>query len=233
MGDGLFDVLSAWLESNFWLAGISAAGWGVFSILLSPCHLSSIPLLVGYFSNGTQRDFRFVFRVSVLFSLGMLLTIILIGGITIAFGRIAGDLGRIGNFILPALLLFVGLYLMDIIKLNWRGFGINPNKKRNPGTAFLLGGAIGFGLGPCTFAFMAPVLGAAFGTTNTNIGYASWLLGTYSLGYMIALVLAGILAGSVRKFLSWNSETGRLNLVKKLSGAVLVIAGIYFIIINI
>jgi len=71
-----------------------AFAWGVLSILLSPCHLSSIPLIVGFISEQGKLTTRKAFGISALFGLGILITIALIGIATAAAGRIMGDVGR-------------------------------------------------------------------------------------------------------------------------------------------
>mgnify|MGYP001812903433 CR=1 FL=1 len=43
----LLESLNQWLAGAPGLALAGAAGWGVASILLSPCHLASIPLIGG------------------------------------------------------------------------------------------------------------------------------------------------------------------------------------------
>ncbi len=44
----LLEALSATLNGAPLLALAGAAGWGLASLLLSPCHLASIPLIMGY-----------------------------------------------------------------------------------------------------------------------------------------------------------------------------------------
>ena len=50
----VFAALTRAIEGSPWMAVMGAFGWGVASILLSPCHLSSVPLIVG-FINGQGR----------------------------------------------------------------------------------------------------------------------------------------------------------------------------------
>ena len=48
MTEQLFTSLSRMMEQSAWPAMVAALCWGVLSILLSPCHLASIPLVVAY-----------------------------------------------------------------------------------------------------------------------------------------------------------------------------------------
>ena len=50
MIESLFASLSSALQGGLWIAVTAALAWGLLSILLSPCHLASIPLIVGFIS---------------------------------------------------------------------------------------------------------------------------------------------------------------------------------------
>lgn len=54
---------------------------GVLSILLSPCHLASIPLIVGYIDQQGRISTRRAFGIALLFALGILVTIGVIGAV--------------------------------------------------------------------------------------------------------------------------------------------------------
>ena len=83
--------------------------WGILSIILSPCHLASIPLIVGFIDQQGQMTTRRAFGISTLFSVGILITIALIGLITAAAGRMVGDIGRYGNYFVATIFFLVGL----------------------------------------------------------------------------------------------------------------------------
>ncbi len=50
MIENLFTWLTQLIESTLIIAFFGAFLWGILSILLSPCHLSSIPLIIGFIS---------------------------------------------------------------------------------------------------------------------------------------------------------------------------------------
>ena len=57
MVDSIFEFLSSALSGNVYTALFASFGWGIISVLLSPCHLSSIPLVVGFInSQGEMYD---------------------------------------------------------------------------------------------------------------------------------------------------------------------------------
>ena len=128
MIDSIFNTLYEAMNGAAWLAVLASFGWGVLSILLSPCHLSSIPLVVGFISSQGRITTVKTFVISLVFSAGILITITLIGIVTALLGRLMGDIGSIGNYLVAGVFLLVGLYLLDVIKLDWNTFGLKKTK---------------------------------------------------------------------------------------------------------
>jgi cytochrome c-type biogenesis protein len=95
----LFTQLSYALEGAPAIALLAAAMWGVLSIVLSPCHLASIPLVVAFVSGQERRAASRALVVSTLFATGILLTIIIVGGLTALAGRMLGDTGGWTNYV--------------------------------------------------------------------------------------------------------------------------------------
>ncbi|MGE5706956.1 MAG: cytochrome c biogenesis protein CcdA, partial [Bacteroidota bacterium] len=94
--DGLFAFLSEAVGGAPAIALFASLVWGVLSILLSPCHLASLPLIVGFIGSQEQMTPRRAFWTATLFSLGILITIAGIGVVTASLGRLAGDVGGWG-----------------------------------------------------------------------------------------------------------------------------------------
>lgn len=51
MSESIFTTLYEAMTGAAWIAILASFAWGILSILLSPCDLSSIPLIVGYKSS--------------------------------------------------------------------------------------------------------------------------------------------------------------------------------------
>jgi cytochrome c-type biogenesis protein len=225
----LFTALSRAVEGSAGLAIAAALVWGVLSILLSPCHLASIPLIVGFIDQQGRMTTRRAFLISLLFSVGILITIGGIGAITAAAGRMTGDIGRWGNYVVAVIFFAVGLHLLEAIRLPLPGAAQPGMKRRGPGAAFLLGLVFGVALGPCTFAFMAPVLAVAFRQAATNLPYGILLLLFYGVGHCGVIVLAGTFTGIVQQYLDWNEKSRGAILLKKTCGALVLVGGLYLI----
>lgn len=222
--DGIFSKLTKAVEGSAWIALVASFVWGILSILLSPCHLASIPLIVGFIEKQGKTTVARAFGISSLFSVGILLTIALIGIVTAALGRMAGDVGAVGNYFVAAIFLAVGLYLLGVISISLPGASGVKISSRGMLAAFVLGLVFGIALGPCTFAYMAPVLGIVFKVGSTNLLYAASLLLAYGIGHCSVIVLAGGSAEYVQRYLNWSTESKGTDIVKKVCG-ILVIAG--------
>jgi len=230
MIDNIFVTLYDAMTGAAWIAVLASFSWGVLSILLSPCHLSSIPLIVGYISSQGKISQKQTFNISLVFSLGILITIGAIGLITASLGRMLGDVGSFGKYVVAGIFFIVGLYLLDIIKLNWNGFGLKQTKLKGLFAVLILGLLFGLALGPCTFAYMAPVLGVVFETAKTNYLFAIILLSAFGIGHCSVIVGAGTLTGKVQKYLNWSEESKTIMWIKRICGILVILGGIYFLI---
>jgi len=229
MLDQLFTWLTIAMGDAYGLALVAAFGWGVISIILSPCHLSSIPLIIGYISSQGTEGVKRSYSLSLVFGIGILMTIGLIGAITASAGRMLGDVGVWGNVIVAGVFFGVGLYLMDVINLSWNGFIPRTSFARGRKGALLLGLIFGIGLGPCTFAYMAPVLGVAFSVATTNMLQALSLIAAFGVGHCAVIVAAGGAAGTVQKYLNWTEQSNGATYLKRVAGVLVVLGGLYYI----
>lgn len=229
MIDNIFTTLSTALYDNFWIALLASLGWGVLSILLSPCHLSSIPLVVGFISSQGKISLKRTFYISLIFAVGILITIAAIGIITASLGRLMGDVGSVGNYLVAVIFFVVGLYLLDIIKFDWNTVGLRQTKSKGLLAALILGLLFGIALGPCTFAYMAPVLGIVFQTAQTSFTSASMLLLAFGIGHCSVIVGAGTLTKKVQQYLNWSEESKTILWIKRICGVLVILGGVYLI----
>lgn len=227
----LFSQLTVMLSETWWVALLSAFIWGILSIILSPCHMATIPLIVSFINDReTITKGRAAF-IATSFALGILFTLGLIGLITGLLGRILGDIGSFGNYIVGAFLIFFGIYMLGIFKLPFLENGISPTiRQKGVLAAFVVGLVFGLALGPCAFAFMAPMLGIVFNVATQNLIYALSLLAFFAVGHCFVIVLAGTFSGVVRQFLNWNERSQGVVWVKRVCGILIIFAAIYLFI---
>ena len=229
MIDSLFTWLSGLVESSFWPALLGAFLWGIASVLLSPCHLTSIPLVVGYIGKQGITSTRRAFQTSFAFSFGILITIGLIGLITGLLGRMLGDVGKWGNYMVAGVFFLVGLYLMDIIRFDMPGVGQVNMKRKGIFPALLLGLVFGIALGPCTFAYMAPILVITIFSPSSDFFTNFFLLAAYGIGHCLVIVLAGTFTEVIQRYLNWTEKSKGTVIIKRICGVLVIIGGIYML----
>ena len=203
--------------------------WGVLSILLSPCHLTSIPLIIGFISEQGRVSTKRAFLIALLFSVGILITIALIGVITAAAGRMWGDVGRYGNYIIALLFFIIGLHLLEVISLPFSGPKSLGIKRKGMLAAFIIGLVFGIALGPCTFAYMAPMLAITFNLSAESMWYGILLLFAYGIGHCSVIIIAGTSTELVQRYLNWNEKSCGSIIVKQICGVLVISGGIYLI----
>ena len=229
MLEQLFTVLSRAIEGGPAVALSAAFVWGILSIVLSPCHLASIPLIVGFIDEQGQISTKRAFQIALLFSLGILVTIGLIGALTAAAGRMMGDVGAYGNYFVAAVFFLVGLHLLGVIPMPFTGPGQVKMKQRGRIAAFILGLLFGVALGPCTFAYMAPMLAVTFRLAAARMAYGILLLLAYGVGHCAVIVLAGTFTESVQHYLNWNESSQGATILKKICGILVLLGGLWML----
>ncbi len=217
-----------WLSDAMQHSASAALGaavlWGVASVLLSPCHLGTIPLIVGFVGSsaaGQKTSRGRAAALSFSFAGGMLLAIAVLGLLIAGLGWAVGGLGRYTNYVIAAIFVVAGLHLIGLIPLPLSGLSPSGFKRKGILAAWALGIIFGVGLSPCTFAFVAPVLAAAFGTATSNPAFGALLLLAFGVGHCSVIGIAGASAGFVQRWLDWNSKSRGLTVLKVVCGVLL------------
>lgn len=229
MMEWLFEHFTQAMQGTAQVALAAAFLWGILSVVLSPCHLASIPLIVGFIDKQGRISMRRAFFISSLFAVGILITIATIGVLTATAGRLLGDVGPWGNYFVATIFFLVGLHLLDVIPMPWSGPGQVGMQRRGLLAAFLLGLIFGVALGPCTFAFMAPMLGVTFRLASTSLLYGALLLLAYGVSHCSVIVAAGTSTGWVQRYMNWNERSRGAIILKKVCGVLVLLGGLYLI----
>ncbi len=230
MIEGIFTALYEAMMGAAWLAVIASFALGSFiNNYFRLVIFQVFRLIVGFISSQGKISVRRTFNISLIFSIGILITIALIGVITASFGRLMGDIGSVGNYLVAGIFFLVGFYLLDIIKFDWNNTGLRKTKTKGLLAALILGLLFGLALGPCTFAYMAPVLGVVFQTAQTNYFLAILFLFAFGIGHCSVIVGAGTLTGKVQKYLNWSENSKTVLWIKRICGVLVILGGIYLI----
>ena len=226
----IFESIYSSLHASSGLALTAAFVWGVFSILLSPCNLVTIPLVVGYIESTRTEKSASAFTISLAFSSGIFVNLALVGMVLTSTGILMTDIGKYTNYIVACVFFLIGLHLLKVIQIPWFGQKeIKAGKNRGLSGALILGIVSGLALGPCSFAYVAPLLALTIKTAAVNLVFALSLVVFYALGHCSVIVIAGTSADFVSKFLQWDEHSKGLTIVNNICGVLILLAGLYII----
>ena len=228
----LLNAIASALVRSSPIAFGAAFLWGIASILLSPCHLGSIPLVVAVLARSPRASRARATAVAVLFSLGNLIVVALIGIVTAALGRILGDLGRWPQVLVGAFLLLFGLHLVGVLPLpEIVAAARKPGERYRAFQPLLFGMIYGAALGPCSFAFLAPLIGIGIGGGASGSTVFTVILFTcYALGHTGVILAAALLTDALKRYLAWTGRSRAPELFRRASGALIGIVGIIMIV---
>jgi len=216
------------MTAGSWYAAIGSFSWGMISVLFSPCHLASIPLIVAYVAGQeTAVNPWKAGWFAGAFTLGLFVTIALIGLICTWLGRMLGDVGIWWQVLVGGVLIWAALGMLGVEACSMSGSLLyRLNIKGIPG-AFVLGLAYGVLSGSCTFGFIAPIL--AIVTVQQEIMTGIFLIVLFALGHCLPILVAGSSTAWVRKLTENSSWQGAGLWFRKGAGVVIALLGVYFI----
>jgi len=229
MLDTFFLTINQWMTGAPVYAALGCFLWGLVSVLFSPCHLASIPLMVAYVAGQDKvPGARQAGIYSVLFVVGLFLSIASVGFVCAILGRMLGDVGPYWQIAVGLILLWVALGMFGVGACSLSGTGLmqrlNP---RGRSGAFLLGLAYGILSGSCTFGFIAPIL--AIITIQQQIITGFTLIVLFAAGHSLPILAAGMSTSLVGRMIESRACLGAGTWFRKGAGALIAVFGIYFI----
>lgn len=228
MFDHFLVTINAWMAGDFAWAVVGSVLWGLVSVLFSPCHLASIPLMIGYVAGqNTLVDGKKAAGYAVMFSMGLFISITVIGLACSWLGRMLGDISPLWGIPIGALFVWLGLSLLGVQMCTLPSGRYGQIKMRGHGGAIVLGLAYGVLSGACTFGFIAPILAMAMSHGQQAKGVA--LIFSFALGHCLPIVVAGSSVAVAQRLLSAKGMKSATAVGRKLAGGLVVAIGLYFI----
>ena len=223
-----FITINDWITGAIYLAALGCFLWGMVSVLFSPCHLASIPLVVAYVA-GQEKALkpRQAAHYAILFTAGLFITIAVIGMICALLGRMLGDVGGYWQIVVGLVLIWVALGMLGVEKCNLSGGRLQKLNVRGLRGALFLGLAYGVLSGSCTFGFIAPILAIITVQQKVMTGVLLSLL--FALGHCLPIMIAGSSTAAVRRLTESDAWIASGGWFKKSAGVVIGLLGIYFI----
>ena len=229
MIESFFLTVNQWMTGGAGLAFVGCFLWGTVSVLFSPCHLASIPLIVAYVAGQEKAvNPRQAVWYAGAFTIGLFISIALIGIICAWLGRMLGDVGLWWQVLVGCVLLFVALGMLGVETFSMSGSLLYRLNFRGLHGAFGLGLAYGILSGSCTFGFIAPIL--AIITIQQKILTGIIMIVLFALGHCLPIVVAGSSTALVRKLTENSKWQNYGNWFRKGAGIVIGLLGVYFIV---
>lgn len=228
MIDQILLTINMWMTDTFAVAVLGCFMWGMVSVLFSPCHLASIPLMVGYVAGqGHVVQGKDAAGYASVFSLGLFFSIAVVGVLCSLLGRMLGDISPLWGMPVGALLIWLGLDLMGVAKCRLPGKTLSGFTMRGYRGAFILGGSYGLLSGACTFGFIAPIL--AIITVQQRVAEGMALIIFFALGHCLPIVLAGSSVALSQRLVEARGMQRASIWGRKIAGIIVACIGVYFI----
>ena len=221
--------INAWMVSGTLFAALGCFLWGMVSVLMSPCHLASIPLIVGYV--GGQKEpvqGHKAALFAVLFSAGLFITIAGVGVLCALLGRMLGDISPYWMLLPGLILLWLAADMSGVVKCSVsNGSLLSKLQLKGALGAFVIGLAYGVISGSCTFGFIAPIL--AIITVQQELLTGLALISLFALGHCLPIAVAGSSTAKVQSLLASSSYERIHKSSRKVAAILIAGLGLYFI----
>ncbi|HBG28798.1 MAG: hypothetical protein A2Y10_06950 [Planctomycetes bacterium GWF2_41_51] len=194
------------------------------------CTLPALGILVGYSGTQANDSRKAAIKTALLFTMGTIISLMIIGGIAGFVGQVAQNtLGRYWKVFAGIVAVFLGLAALNLLpfKLSFGKFDGIKSKIGKSGiilTGLILGGIVAVSSLPCNPGIFI-VIGAAI--LQGKVFWATLMLAMFAIGFSLPLgaVLLGISLSKVSL-----AARGADFAFRWISGAVLVVAGFYFLV---
>ncbi len=216
------------------MALLSALWFGILTSI-SPCPLATNIAAVSFLSKKIDHP-RMVLWSGLAYTLGRMTAYVVLGIIIISslagVPSVANFLQKYMNKILGPLLIIVGLFLMDILRLNFNGFSLSGERQNKLAESGVLGS---FALGVIFALSFCPISAALFFgsliplAVNSNFGIVFPFIYGIGTGLPVLIFAVGISLG-VHSMAHWFNKVARIEIyMRKVTGAIFILVGMYYI----
>lgn len=221
------EQLSALIQANIWLAPVFALVAGLLTSL-TPCALSSVPLVIAYVGGTSRKDPKIAFRYSLVFTLGMAITFTALGATASVLGKlVAFGTASWWYLILGALMILMALQTWGLITIIPASYAQSKNTRRGYPGALLTGILGGLFSSPCATPVLVALLAVV--ARGANPIWGIFLLLLYSLGHSVLVLLAGTFMGFTGKVTQSNKYAAVAKTVNVLLGVAILLVGLYLV----
>lgn len=222
---GLLENVQTIVQNQHGLAFVAVFIGGLVSAA-SPCVLAAIPLIIGYVGGYSEGNKKKAALYSLVFIIGLSITFTLLGAAASFMGQLFGFLGRWLYIGLAAIAVLMGLQLMGLVNISLPFQKTRSVKTKGLWGALFLGLLTGTVSSPCATPVLAIIL--AYVSTQGDMVYGGSLLFVYALGHCALIFIAGLSLGLTESIISSQGIKNFSLYSKRVSGAILIVVGIYY-----
>lgn len=223
MIDQLLAAAGNGMQEMPWIAPLLALLAGILTSL-TPCSLSSIPLVIGVVG-GTGAEPKRAFRLSLVFAAGAALTFTVLGTAAALAGNLIGMTAKWWYLLLGILMVLMALQTWELFSFIPSTWLVSKNRwKGYPGAlaAGILGGLFS---SPCATPALVALLAVV--ANSGNIAWGALLMLLYGVGNGALSVAAGTSVGLTRRIAS-SGKYGKFSFALKITlGFGILLLGLY------
>lgn len=218
------EALSNLISGSFWLAPLLALLAGMLTSV-TPCALTSVPLVIGYVGGTGNNDPKRAFRLSLTFALGMAVTFTALDTAASLLGKLMGTSSKLWYIVLGVLMILMALQTWEIYNFIPSTYLTSKATKKGFIGAFIAGILGGIFSSPCATPVLVVLLGLV--ARSGNIVWGILLLLFYSVGHSVLVLIAGTSIGFVKKITA-SGKYGTFSKVLKIGmGLAILLIGFY------
>ena len=218
------NTLSKLISDSFYLAPLIALMAGVLTSV-TPCALSSVPLVIGSVGGAGNNDTKRAFKLSLVFAMGTAVTFTILGTIASTLGKLIGTSSSWWYIALGILMVLMALQMWEVYNFIPSTYVKSKKMKKGYIGAFIAGMLGGLFSSPCATPVLVVLLSIVAKEGNITRGLLLLLL--YSIGHSVLVIVAGTSMAFVIKLTASNKYGIFSTMLKYFMGLAILLIGFY------
>ena len=197
---------------------------------ISPCLLPMLPIYISYFIGKNEKKTSKTVLNAVGFVLGFTIVFLILSIFASQLGSLVSSSIRYIKIFFGIVIIILGLNYMEVLKINFLNkTNMKSNKIENLNFAksILFGMLFSISWTPCIGTFLSSALLLIARQQDMLKGILLMLV--YSIGLGIPFILSAVLIEKLKEIFNFIKK--HYDIIKKISGGILIVMGIYMIII--
>lgn len=224
MMEQILEYLSHILEQGTIFGPLIALFAGVLTSMM-PCSLPMLPIIIGYLSS-QKSDTKTSFKIALIYSAGIITTLVILSMIAVALGRIFNQQSRLFQLIIGILLILMAIQTSGYYQFISPKY-VKSNNKSLFGV-YITGVLMGVFSSPCTTPVIITLMGVA--STLDSLLKSVLLFLLYGIGNCFLIIIASISVGKINTVIESDRYLKYSIWIQRILAIFIGLLGIYFIV---